>query len=348
MTASTTVTAALTCVSSAQTFTPSAAAALQNNKQRRTNFDHLELVMDIKKRYVMKARQAADQTCSCSTVTQAASTVMVTVTAGATAQRYVNFASIKTQESKQIPSTSTVTSTLTITSTTAANGNAATTVTLTSTYTLPSPTSNGLKWYWYENNYSYAYSDPHSDPSLYIQNNFVRTGILQNWNYNSHGSINGVLQGYTGEYEFEQQTLLAQGFFYAKSAGTYTFSTGTAIDNELFIYSGAAALGSTPFSRSTAAYNAIRAASTPSTPGSYSMTLAAGEVVPIVFIHINGGGPGNNVFTITSPDGTTTDNLTGFFVLPCETSAFVAPKGDAVGILPAPVEGEAAFPIGHY
>ena len=162
----------------------------------------------------------------------------------------------------------------------------------------------------------------------------MRTGILQNFNLNSMGTLYGRIQGYRFDYKFDQQTIVAHGYLFAQTAGTYTFAANN-INDEILVFTGANALGNQPFSRNIADIDAGRFNGANGAPTSdrQAYTLEAGQALAFTVIYVNGVGSGFGGFTVTTPGGTTTDT-TGLFVQHCLPSEFTAPTGTACNDLP--------------
>lgn len=121
-------------------------------------------------------------------------------------------------------------------------------------------------------------------------------------------------------FDGSQAALLLQGFFIAAETGTYTFSSsGNYIDNWGYLWTGDAAYSgwdddNTDFqaSRTTAGYYG----------GSTTVAVNAGDAIPLTWLWANGGGAGQSYFVITSPDGSTVTDTTGFFVQACSSEVF--------------------------
>ena len=123
---------------------------------------------------------------------------------------------------------------------------------------------------------------------------------------------------------FDHLSMVMQGYFFAKSAGKYIFSSGDGVDNQLLFYTRETALGAGTWTRQNADYDAIRI-NTGTTSGSKTLELVEGEIVPITIVWINGGGPGWAKIKLTTPDDVEHLSTAGFFSLPCPKSDFVTP-----------------------
>ncbi|OMP88075.1 hypothetical protein BK809_0002832 [Diplodia seriata] len=110
-----------------------------------------------------------------------------------------------------------------------------------------------------------------------------------------------------------------QGFFVAQATGTYTISTSADyIDNYGYLWTGDAAY---TWTDGTTAYAATR------TGGGYfggstSITMNAGDAVPMTWLWANGGGVGRSHFVITTPSGSSVTDTTGYFAPACDSSIF--------------------------
>lgn len=107
-----------------------------------------------------------------------------------------------------------------------------------------------------------------------------------------------------------------QGYFIASEAGTYTFSSSSAnVDNWNYVWAGDVAYSA--WDDSNVLYAASRTGPGPYINGSGTVILDAGDAIPMTFLWANGGGVGRSDVEITTPDGTTYTDSTGFFTPAC-------------------------------
>lgn len=121
-------------------------------------------------------------------------------------------------------------------------------------------------------------------------------------------------------FDASQAAILAQGFFVAAETGTYVLSSSSDdIDNWGYLWTGDVAYlewddSNTDFqaSRTGAGYYG----------GSTPLVMNAGDAIPLTWLWANGGGAAQSYFAITSPDGSTVTDTTGFFVQECSSEVF--------------------------
>lgn len=104
-----------------------------------------------------------------------------------------------------------------------------------------------------------------------------------------------------------------EGFLFAQYTGTYTFSTDSNVDNYLGLWSYDNAYA---YTNDNADFQGVRAGSSGYHGGSFSYSLTAGDIVPLTFIYMNGGGIGSYTLTYTNPQGTA--SVDGAFIPACE------------------------------
>ena len=174
---------------------------------------------------------------------------------------------------------------------------------------------------------------------MYAADDFQQSGLLQDFGWFSGSSTDFFIQGYGangGFYDGEGQTLLAHGFLLAPETGEYTISTNGALDDEMYMWFGTKAYGGQPFERDEADFHVVKPDGESAPDTSYRISAAAGEVIPLAILYLNGQGPGSSQFAVQMPDGSQSENTTGLFIQHCRQSVFVHPNGDANGGLPAP------------
>ncbi|KAK6068358.1 hypothetical protein SCUP515_09644 [Seiridium cupressi] len=235
------------------------------------------------------------------------------------------------------PGTITVTSTNTLTPTATATETAtdtetsshteSTTITTTTTLTAYAEAttiaSNGIAYRKYTHSY-----DANSASSGFTSSTFKSltpdwSGVLQSLTFSSpnwpSGSQYLTLADHSA-FLASQAALVLQGFFIAKETGKYTFtSSKDYIDNWGYLWTGDASYST--WSDSNTAYQASRTGAGYIT-GTTTVALNAGDAIPLAFLWANGGGVGQNYFTVTTPSGSSTTDTTGYFVQACSSSVF--------------------------
>ncbi|KAI1810293.1 GLEYA domain-containing protein [Poronia punctata] len=243
----------------------------------------------------------------------------------------------KTVTKTLAPGTVTVTSTNTLSPT--AIVTAVTTITTTNTHTETTETtatstitenaeattivSNGLVYRKYEHSY-----DANLVSSGYTSTAFKSltpdwTGVLTSLSFSSpnwpSGSQYLELQDHAA-FLATQSAILLQGFFLAPETGTYTLSSSAdLIDNWGYLWTGDVAYA--VWDDTNTAFQASRTGAG-NFGGSTTVTLNAGDAIPITWLWANGGGVAQSFFSVTTPSGSTTTDTTGFFVQPCSSEVF--------------------------
>ncbi|CAK7235793.1 hypothetical protein SCUCBS95973_009388 [Sporothrix curviconia] len=121
-------------------------------------------------------------------------------------------------------------------------------------------------------------------------------------------------------FDSAQAALLFQGFFVARQTGTYTLSSsGDYIDNYGYLWTGDVAYST--WDDSNTAFQASRTGAG-YYGGSVAVTLNEGDAIPIAWLWANGGGVGQSWFVVSSPDGSSTTDTTGFLVPACSADTF--------------------------
>lgn len=214
--------------------------------------------------------------------------------------------------------TSVSTAYTTATSTTTIN---AVTVTATNTLVLPTPSGIGLNYYQYPTSLDYDEDDPGFDATAFNNPNYEQSGFLTNVNDIHSDYDDGfndyycTLPGQAVPIDCTELAVVMQGYIYAVfGPGTYTFSTPNTIDNALYFYTGSVAYSS--YNDNNYAYNAVRAGQDDSAffGGSTTLSLAAGQLVPVTIIFVNGGGPAAAVLDVTGPDDLQYTDTSPFFI----------------------------------
>lgn len=122
------------------------------------------------------------------------------------------------------------------------------------------------------------------------------------------------------EFYATQAAVLLQGFFIASETGTYTFSSSSSyIDNWGYLWTGDVAYSS--WNDSNTDFQASRTGSG-YYGGSSSVTMNAGDAMPMTWLWANGGGVGQSWFEVTLPDGSSTTDTSSYLVSACSSSTF--------------------------
>ena len=189
-----------------------------------------------------------------------------------------------------------------------------------------------MKWYWFPHKYDYTTGpDPRVDPDQWRTLPYLRTGLLSTFQVSA--GPNSRIDGYNRQYHSENETQLVQGYFHAREAGTHRFYSDDSLDNQMMMYHGDNALGVNPFTYgadqdwSYVRTNTQYLPPTGEKTNGVILNLQAGELVPIVFIFINGLTNKNIEVEWETPTNTYFDT-NGWFIPPCEEgSDFVNPHG---------------------
>ncbi|KAK5989287.1 hypothetical protein PT974_10800 [Cladobotryum mycophilum] len=196
-----------------------------------------------------------------------------------------------------------------------------TTTTVTNAVTATRVASNGLGY----RRYSHTYN------ALLANNGFtsshfkgltpvLSSGVLQTLTFVSNGN-NLQLPDGSAVFDSSQSAILFQGFFVAQASGTYNLSVAdNGIDNWGYLWTGNDSFSA--WDDGNTAFKATRVGNGPYRGGATSVTLNAGDTIPIGWLWANGGGPGGSVFNIRNPSGTTTTNGAGYFVKACSAAVF--------------------------
>ncbi|KKY24082.1 hypothetical protein UCDDS831_g02738 [Diplodia seriata] len=218
-------------------------------------------------------------------------------------------------------STSAVTVTETSTNTITDFTTTTTTTTTTVYATATSITASGLTYRKYTHSYNANLAASGFTPSYFKTASVDFSGSLQNLDFSTPNwpSGNSYLTIDGHYFASDQAAILMQGFFVAQATGTYTISTSPDyIDNYGYLWTGDAAY---TWTDGTTAYAATR------TGGGYfggstSITMNAGDAVPMTWLWANGGGVGRSHFVITTPSGSSVTDTTGYFAPACDSSIF--------------------------
>lgn len=209
---------------------------------------------------------------------------------------------------------------MTITTSSAASTTTLTTsTTTTSTVSATASVGAGLHYYQWPNNYN-GVNTPLSGVNIssYQNNNFSRNGLIQNlrsihtYDY-PYGNDSCTLPGYPS-FNCSKISVVFEGYFLAQSAGTYNFTVENLDDDLFFGWTGNNALGAYNWNAGNSAFEekyddgAV----------SYSVTLGRGALLPVTFLYVNANGPGEILFDITTPEGGSVTDTTGWFVPPVD------------------------------
>ncbi|ETS84401.1 hypothetical protein PFICI_02426 [Pestalotiopsis fici W106-1] len=307
-TTQTTSTATLTCLNSAYTASTPVGTILEKRSAAATKPTCIPTTW---------ASAVVSTACSCLSIPTPSTTTTVTQTL--------------------VPGTITVTSTDTLTPTVTATETATSTATNTQTETVTTTStttltayaeattiaSNGIAYRKYTHSYNADSSSSGYTSSAFKSLTPDWSGVLQSLTFNtpnwSGGSQYLTLSDHSA-FLATQAALLLQGFFIAKQTGTYTFSSSKDyIDNWGYLWTGDVAYST--WSDSNTNFQASRTGAG-YYGGSYSVTLNAGDAIPLAWLWANGGGVSQSYFKLTSPDGTSTTDTSGFFVQACSSSVF--------------------------
>lgn len=220
--------------------------------------------------------------------------------------------------------TSTVTTTVTSTNTITDISTLTTTTTSTAYATATIVAPSYLHYTKYTHNYD-AGSTSSGFTSTYFQTATPDiVGALQDISFETANWPSGTtyltLPG-NAEFDSSYAGVVMQGFFVAPEAGIYTFSSSSSyVDNWGYVWAGDVAYSE--WDDGNVLYAASRTGSGPYLGGSGTVTLDAGDAIPMTFLWANGGGVGRSDFEITTPDGTTYTDSTGFFAPACDAGVF--------------------------
>lgn len=202
--------------------------------------------------------------------------------------------------------------TFTTTSTLAASTGTSTSVVVQS---IPGGLNEGLNYYYYVNTYNYSKDDPGFHAATFNSPSYLTSGFLTD--VNSAETVDypdsGTACAHDPSFECTYATYVMQGYLYAANGtGDYTIATPKTVDNALYFWSGTKAFDS--YTNDNVDYQAVRAGrSVNFYGGSFTIYMAAGELVPVTIMWVNGGGVGKARMTIESPDGTIYASTAGFF-----------------------------------
>lgn len=156
--------------------------------------------------------------------------------------------------------------------------------------------------------------------------NYQRTGLIQNlasiatpnW---PNGGTYCALPGYSS-FNCANIAVVMQGYFVAPSSGNYTFDALHTTDNDFYAWFNEDAEG-TAWNNGNTAFEEQY----PAFGGSASYELDAGEYLPLTFLWVNVGGPGQVIFQVTMADGSVVADTTGLFVpsVGCDGSTVFSP-----------------------
>ncbi|KAK6069012.1 hypothetical protein SCUP515_09217 [Seiridium cupressi] len=193
------------------------------------------------------------------------------------------------------------------------------TVTQTATATATQLSPNGLKFGTFTHAFNNDDTVDEADPSYFKGKTPEHSGVIEDLNFSSGQSSQINIGGQVIPSAF--QAVLAQGYFLARTVGTYTFTTsGDIVDNWVFLWHGNAAYSN--WDKNNTDYESFGGRPEPNVDGSLTLTLDAGDAVPITFLWLNGAGQGTSNLYITTPEGQTFTNTTGWFIQACSNSTF--------------------------
>ncbi|KAL1594948.1 hypothetical protein SLS59_008499 [Nothophoma quercina] len=217
------------------------------------------------------------------------------------------------------PNPSLETTTVTQTSTVPVTQTATTTSTVIAYAVATTIASNGAQYRQYQSPYtsddvSAAYFKTVTPVSSGTSSSL--TFSTPDWPYGNSYSIT-LADGYT--FNSYYSALLFQGFFIAKETGTYLFySSSGEIDNWGYVWTGSNAYAAWADGNENFKNHFDGGDTTMST----SIQMNAGDAVPLTYLWINTGGPGQSKFRIRTPGGTELNGGDGYFVKACSAATF--------------------------
>ncbi|KAL1618797.1 hypothetical protein SLS56_010400 [Neofusicoccum ribis] len=302
---STTSTVTLTCLSSAYTASTAAANKKRGAVQKPTCLP------------TSWAASAISSACSCLSIpTPSTTTTLTTTLVPGTVTDTATQTLTPTSTRSTVTTTETSTNTITDYSTT-------TTTTTTTVYaTATTISTGGLSYRKYTHSYNADSSSSGFTPSYFKTASVDFSGSsVQNLDFSTPNWPSGsaYLTFDSHYFESSQAAILLQGFFVAQATGTYTISTSSSyIDNYGYLWTGDAAYS---WADNTAAYAATRTGAG-YYGGSTSITMNAGDAIPMTWLWANGGGVGRSHFVITTPSGSSVSDTTGYFAAACSSTVF--------------------------
>ncbi|KAK9769756.1 hypothetical protein SCAR479_13539 [Seiridium cardinale] len=286
-TTQTTSTSTLTCLNSAYTASTPIGTILKRDGQAS------------KPTYIPSSwpTTVVSSACSCLSIPTHSTTTTVTQT--------LTPGTITVTSTNTLTPTATATETATDTEASSHTESATTTITTTLTAYAEATTiaSNGIAYRKYTHSY-----DANSASSRFTSSTFKSltpdwSGVLQLLTFSTPNWPSG-----------SQYLTLADhsAFLASQAARDY-------IDNWGYLWTGDASYST--WSDSNTAYQASRTGAGYTT-GTTTVTLNAGDAIPLAFLWANGGGVAESYFTVTTPSGSSTTDTTGYFVQACSSSVF--------------------------
>ncbi|KAF4310873.1 hypothetical protein GTA08_BOTSDO13428 [Botryosphaeria dothidea] len=261
------------------------------------------------------AASAISSACSCLSIPTPSTTKTITTT--------LVPGTVTDSATQTLTPTSTSTVTTTETSANTITDYTTTTTTTTSTVyaTATTISASGLTFRKYTHSFNANSANSGFTPSYFKTASVDFTGSLQDVDFSTpnwpSGSTYLTLDG--NYFDSSQAAVLMQGFFVAQATGTYTISTSASyIDNYGYLWTGDAAY---TWTDDTTAYAATRTGAG-YYGGSTTITMNAGDAIPMTWLWANGGGVGQSHFVITTPSGSSTTDSTGYFAPACSSSVF--------------------------
>jgi hypothetical protein len=197
------------------------------------------------------------------------------------------------------------------------------TTTLTAFAEATTIASNGLRYRKFEQPYSAIVPNSGYNSSYFKGRTPDWTGVLTSLSFATpdwpFGSPDLTLQDHAA-FVANQSALLLQGFFIAKETGKYNFSSAAeSIDNWGYLWLNDVAYSA--WNDNNAAFKASRTFYG-NVGGSTTVTLNAGDAIPLTWLWANGGAVAQSYFDVTSPSGVKTNDTTGYFVQACSNAVF--------------------------
>ncbi|KAJ1323696.1 GLEYA domain-containing protein [Microdochium nivale] len=253
--------------------------------------------------------------CSCLRLTTNTITITPTVSGGATVTSLVT---VNLGAAVSVTLTLDVTTTPTVVSTTTTTTTSTTTQNVVAT-TIANP--QGLQYERFTHDFT-AYDNSGFNVQYFKNANPVATGFATSPRLSSPGwPFGGTTISFGGQdFEGGNAAILFHGFYVARATGDHVISSsGDTIDNWGYFWTGNNAYSA--YSEVNANFMAVRVDGAPYTGGSATLTMNAGDAVPITWLWANGGGVGQSDFTVTIPGGTGNGGV-GNFVPACSANTF--------------------------
>lgn len=217
----------------------------------------------------------------------------------------------------------------TVTSTVTQTTTSTTTKVSTAFATSTTIASNGLAYKKYTHAFDARTPECNFTSSFFQRRTPDAEGVLTNLNFvtpnwpspaDTSLTIPGLLPA-AGAFDASQTAFVVQGFFLARTPGSYTFSSPKdKIDNWGYLWLGEPAY--CDWTDANAAFKATRTVDS-IVSGTTTIELQAGDAIPLTWLWANGGAASRSYLSITLPDGTVVEDTTGLFVQACNPDVFI-------------------------